>query len=906
MRNLRPILAMLWLWAFFCSSGTAQRANMWYFGNFAGIDFNGPQPVPVKGSLNTNEGCAVVCDETGNLLLYTDGKWIYDATHTAINSATVLKGHPSSTQSAIVVPRPGHPTRFFIFTVDQRYSGCINGINYSEVDAANGAVTLLSANNNLLACSLSTEKITAVAHANGTDYWVTTFMGNGEFASWLVKSTGVYPLPVISTVKAQPCITNNDDRVGYMKISPSGKYLVLGRRASSSVNEAFLFDNSTGMVTQNLGIYHTGTVYGVEFSSDEKYFYTTENFRRVVQYDWAFNKIVIHDAAPNRVGALQMGPDGNIYVANGYENQNEDYIDQITDVNTWGATYKNNFIALLPGSHSRLGLPVVVSSLLIPLQVSADKMILCPGDTSVLSAKVAGVYSGNYNVKWSATNSLWTDTGLTVKVIPLVNTTYKAILTLNGVPKGDTQKVTVTLLTPPALTLGNDTVICTGHSTRLTAKVSGTASPLNKVKWNDFPGAWMDSGLQVSVSPDTTTTYTAVLTGACLLKPDTQRVTVEVLPPATLTVGPDTTICIGETAFLRAYPKNGGGSQQIVWMQVQPPSSWTDTQVVTTVAPAATSSYRVRFKDFCNINSDSAEVTVTVRPPLHVTVTPDTTICYLGSTYLTAVPQGGDANRYSVSWTIVQPAGSWADTGVTVMVSPSGATTYQATVTDGCTSVPGNASATVTTRPPLQVSAHVPGKICFNDTAILTATPTGGYSPGYTLAWSRAGGWTSILNPAKDAPDTSVTYTVTLNDGCSPTVQDTVTITVLPIPKADLTAFPLEGCPPLTVTFTDRSTDHDSLLNRWDTTYNDPKGITSFSHTFTSGGPVKVGLQAVNALGCSDYIENTFVLKVYAPPVAGFAVKPDIREAGMPVHLYNRSMGAASYTWYTGDGHSFA
>lgn len=49
-----------------------KRANVWYFGNKAGITFNTNPPTALTdGKLNTNEGCATICNENGQLLFYT-------------------------------------------------------------------------------------------------------------------------------------------------------------------------------------------------------------------------------------------------------------------------------------------------------------------------------------------------------------------------------------------------------------------------------------------------------------------------------------------------------------------------------------------------------------------------------------------------------------------------------------------------------------------------------------------------------------------------------------------------------------------------------------------------------------------------------------------------------------------
>ena len=59
----------------FTSTVRAQgEANIWYFGNNAGLDFNTNPPTPLtNGALNTSEGCASVADKNGALVFYTDG-----------------------------------------------------------------------------------------------------------------------------------------------------------------------------------------------------------------------------------------------------------------------------------------------------------------------------------------------------------------------------------------------------------------------------------------------------------------------------------------------------------------------------------------------------------------------------------------------------------------------------------------------------------------------------------------------------------------------------------------------------------------------------------------------------------------------------------------------------------------
>ena len=160
------------------------EASNWFFGSRAGIKFNGDNTITVLStapnqiSINTSEGCSSYSDDLGNLLMYTDGRTVWDKNHSIMPNGdyannTGLFGDPSSTQSGIIVPKPNDPNIYYIFTVDEphhtnasvypnRYAGFYtegqgviqsipdaddglnNGLNYSIVDmsvtGSNGSI----------------------------------------------------------------------------------------------------------------------------------------------------------------------------------------------------------------------------------------------------------------------------------------------------------------------------------------------------------------------------------------------------------------------------------------------------------------------------------------------------------------------------------------------------------------------------------------------------------------------------------------------------------------------------------------------------------------------------------------------------------------------------------------------
>jgi hypothetical protein len=110
-----------------------KQANIWYFGNRAGLDFNSGVPVALtNGAMDAFEGTASMADENGQLLLYTDGSTVWNKQHQVMRNGTGLMGHANSAQACLIIPNPGNKNLYYIFTTDA--NGGPNGLRYSTVD----------------------------------------------------------------------------------------------------------------------------------------------------------------------------------------------------------------------------------------------------------------------------------------------------------------------------------------------------------------------------------------------------------------------------------------------------------------------------------------------------------------------------------------------------------------------------------------------------------------------------------------------------------------------------------------------------------------------------------------------------------------------------------------------------
>ncbi|HLT34603.1 MAG TPA: T9SS type B sorting domain-containing protein [Aquaticitalea sp.] len=407
-------LALLFISTNFYSQN--QAAN-WFFGYGAGLEFDlGANTLNSvdNGSLSTNEGCATISDAFGALLFYTDGSIIWDKNGSVMPNGTGLLGDSSSTQSAIIVPKPNDDTIYYVFTVDNALDGNNFGLNYSIVDMTlNGGLGMVTSKNiNLL--STCSEKVSAVLKDCVTkSIWVISYaaqngvgMAYNTFFAYEISDTGVNTTPVTSTFNN---MTTQEAR-GYLKLSPDGEKLACANMGSGMF--LFDFDVATGIVSnqQQLTINTaSNSAYGVEFSPDSQLLYVnSSNDQQSVgvaahsstlsQFDLTSINIsasrVTIDQQQLYRGGLQLGPDGKIYraLSASYE-IGLPFLGVINNPNVIGTAcnYEHNAIDLSPNSSSQ-GLPPFIQSIfntqvdIIRNNVNTVNLPLCEGENYTLMA----------------------------------------------------------------------------------------------------------------------------------------------------------------------------------------------------------------------------------------------------------------------------------------------------------------------------------------------------------------------------------------------------------------------------------------------------------------------------------------------------------------------------------------
>ncbi|MBL4657276.1 MAG: hypothetical protein JKX73_04695 [Flavobacteriales bacterium] len=467
------------------------ESNVWYFGNGAGLNFNSGQPKVLQGgSLFTTEGCASISDKSGNILFYTDGITVWNANNKTMANGKGLKGNASSTQSALIVPKPGSSTLYYVFTVGEKAHK--DGLTYSVVDMSSGqkAVERFKNNEHFVAPDIkvnlgegkvieknnklfapASEKLTAVKHSNGKDYWVVAHEWNSNaFVAIPVTELGI-GTPVITKIGLFHGDASNNktkESIGYMRTSPDGKKIASAICYKDRNDVELLdFDNSDGTFSNNVAFASGGYAYGLAFSPDNTKLYVTflEGPAGIIQYSIPGANLTSESllasavqVVPNKeaftFGAIQIGPDGKLYIAKTGSN-----LDVIHNPNEAGKRCNYEAAAVdLGKGNCTYGLP---NNIATSSEVSlGNDTVICQG---VLEIDAPKYQDATY---------LWSTGESTQSINVSKSGTYKVQVYNNTTQKLEIGTINVKIDLPPIVDLGNDTSTC-GKDMVLTAQNRG-------------------------------------------------------------------------------------------------------------------------------------------------------------------------------------------------------------------------------------------------------------------------------------------------------------------------------------------------------------------------------------------------------------------------------------------------
>lgn len=354
---------------------------------------------------------------------------------------------------------------------------------------------------------------------------------------------------------------------------------------------------------------------------------------------------------------------------------------------------------------------------------------------------------------------------------------------------------------------------------------------------------------------------------------------VDIIEPTPLLGVPDgsTTICYGQETQIWASGQGGTSPYTIQWIS----TGFTGTGPIL-VNPTVTTDYCFKVEDDNGCLSAQECISIIVREPLSIDLTPSTSICDGDDIDLTAIGSGGVLADYNFSWeddANNAVASNTVNDVSTVNVSPTTATWYYVTLSDGC-SIDAIDSTQVGVNPnPIAFLAAADSSGCQPFTAQFIANSDIGVTYEYDINcdgnYESSTSSTSFNYTFADSGSYDVCLNVISADGCATLVSNPDFIEVYPLPVAFFTPDPVQTTflTPY-IEFIDGSTGASTY--EWDfgdgylmsgnpqTTYNGEENTTGIitlpTHTFSDTGYYDVSLFVTSSFGCvSEYSETIYI-----------------------------------------------
>jgi len=241
--------------------------------------------------------------------------------------------------------------------------------------------------------------------------------------------------------------------------------------------ELFDFDNSTGIISNPIKITYQENFYGIAFSPNNSILYTTIDIGAIFQYNISSNNATTISASqillPDSIlypysGALQLAPDGKIYVSIAYPGSSMGVINNPNNLGL-ACNFQINGPIFPIGAIYKIGLPNFIDAN-NPFYSQSYNTSLCSFSSYTLNAT-----SGNINYHW-----LTGDTTQNISINTYGNY-WVSYFTPQGCKEIDTFHITQTQ--PSVINILHDISQCSN----LVIPITENATDTNVVSylWND-------------------------------------------------------------------------------------------------------------------------------------------------------------------------------------------------------------------------------------------------------------------------------------------------------------------------------------------------------------------------------------------------------------------------------------
>lgn len=299
--------------------------KLWYFGQGCGIDFNFSPARLLQNTLSSNpEGGVTITKDDGTLLLFVNIDEIYNANGVIMKNGKGLIGNfGSSAQSPIVLQHPTAENLLYLFYAADHGEN-IGQLRYSIIDLCgdDGLGEVIPTKKNVLIQGVFSERLSFAYNKSENYYWILAgTWDHHSIRAYKLDEFGLNLTPIISDINEN----SNPSYIGMINLSKDYTKLTYTCCLSGGFRGAKYgeFNINSGKVTNMEDFIH-GEVYDCTFSNDNKFIYFTELWgeSKLSRFSIIDKSIVKIDSRYGNyeICALEMGPDGNIYVANQVSN----------------------------------------------------------------------------------------------------------------------------------------------------------------------------------------------------------------------------------------------------------------------------------------------------------------------------------------------------------------------------------------------------------------------------------------------------------------------------------------------------------------------------------------------------------------------------------------------------------
>jgi gliding motility-associated-like protein len=533
---------------------------------------------------------------------------------------------------------------------------------------------------------------------------------------------------------------------------------------------------------------------------------------------------------------------------------------------------------------------------------------VCSSTNAIVTATPGIV--GSYNYAWIVPSGA-TAPGNVSSFSTIIEGTYSVILTDQSTNCVSASALGIATINPLPESTVNNSVICAGESTFVSATVSLGTSGILSYAWTIPVGATPPGDVS-SFSTTVAGTYSVIITNnstTCVGSTASGIVTVNSLPTAI--IAGTAAICQGEpqpsvtftgsngtAPYTFTYNLNSGINQTII-------SSGNTANIAVATGTAGIFNYNlISVQDASSTSctqTQNSTATITVNTLPTATISGTSSVCIGGNNQTVTFTGASGTSPYIFTYTLnggnQQTITSIGNTAtLTVPAAVVGVNNFslisvQDASSSACSqSQIGSAIITINQLPVVNAGNNL--TLCSGQNAVLTG------SGAATYTWDN-GVTNGVYFTPNNIGTTIYTVTGTSNLGCVNTDQLEITVNSVSIPSfiPDVNI----GCIPLTVNFTNTTPNASNCV--W--TMGNGTVLTDcgpVSTTFTQPGCYDITLTTTDANNCTSSFTVINAVCAEGPPDASFIASDySLTTLETLVDFNNTTSGATEYSWNFGD-----